>query len=100
MSYPTKITTCCYCGARAALVLRGKVNHELCCSRCGAPIHMMKRLAMEPEPRREERAKPKPAVSHRPKPKSFKKPKKQKRRKSALRWFMEEAKDAIEDIFD
>ncbi len=40
----TKITTCCYCGTRAALVLRGKDRHELACSNCGAPIHTMKML--------------------------------------------------------
>lgn len=104
MAYPTKITTCCYCGARAALVLRGKVSHELSCASCGAPIHVMKRLPLEPAPAprepKPEKAKA-PAVSHRPKPKSFKKHKpKKKRRASALRWFMEEAKDALEDIFD
>ncbi|MEP5151513.1 hypothetical protein [Planktotalea sp.] len=100
MGYPTKITTCCYCGARAALVLRGKVSHELSCSSCGAPIHMMKQVPVDPvEPRAEIRSKP-AAVSHRPKPKSFKKPKKKKRRKSALSWVMEEAMDALEDIFD
>lgn len=104
MAYPTKITTCCYCGARAALVLRGKVSHELSCGSCGAPIHVMKRVPLEPEPRPRDagpaKAK-KPAISHRPPPKSFKKPKyKKKRRKSALRWFIEEAADVIEDIFD
>ncbi|MDX8351265.1 hypothetical protein [Cognatiyoonia sp. IB215182] len=43
----TKITTCCYCGTRAALVLRGKERHELTCSNCGAPIHAMKMLPKE-----------------------------------------------------
>lgn len=104
MAYPTKITTCCYCGTRAALVLRGKASHELSCGSCGAPIHVMKRLALEPEPVRKRVEKSKPAISHRPAPKrfeqSYKKPKKRKRRKSALRWFIEEAKDVIEDIFD
>ena len=40
----TKITTCCYCGSRAALVLRGKERHELSCGSCGAPIHTLKML--------------------------------------------------------
>ncbi|MEM9580964.1 MAG: hypothetical protein AAF891_09785 [Pseudomonadota bacterium] len=98
MPHPTKITTCCYCGARAALVLRGKVSHALSCASCGAPIRQMKRLETpEPAPRAPTRKK---AVSHRPEPRRFSKPKKKKRRKSALRWFMEEAKDALEDIFD
>lgn len=40
----TKIATCCYCGARAALELRGKHRHELSCSQCGAPLRRMKSL--------------------------------------------------------
>ena len=39
-----KIATCCYCGTRAALVLRGSKRHELACSSCGAPLHDLKRL--------------------------------------------------------
>lgn len=100
MPHPTKITTCCYCGSRAALVLRGKVSHELSCGSCGAPIHVMKRVALEPKQVQGSEKRTKPAISHKPPPKSFKKSKKRKRRKSALRWFVEEAKDALEDIFD
>ena len=123
MPHATKITTCCYCGARAALVLRGQTRHDLSCASCGAPIHVMKRLqapspapgtqAGEPQPRRKtgRSAPPKrTAVSHRAAPKSFdppRQPKKRKRRKTMLRWVFEEvgdvledAKDAIEDIFD
>lgn len=48
----TKITTCCYCGTRAALVLRGKERHELTCSNCGAPIHAMKMLPKDDRPKR------------------------------------------------
>jgi len=40
----TKVATCCYCGTRAALVLRGRERHELACSSCGAPLHEMKQL--------------------------------------------------------
>lgn len=40
----TKIATCCYCGTRAALVLKGRERHELSCSACGAPLHEMKML--------------------------------------------------------
>jgi hypothetical protein len=39
-----KIATCCYCGTRAALVLRGNDRHELSCSSCGAPLHNLKML--------------------------------------------------------
>ena len=100
MSYPAKITTCCYCGTRAALVLRGKVSHELSCGSCGAPIHVMKRLLLEPKPQRQLQKERKPAISHKAASKSFKKPKKKKRRKSTLKWLFEEAKDVAEYIFD
>ena len=43
-----KIATCFYCGTKAALVLRGKVIHELSCGSCGAPLHDLKRLPLEP----------------------------------------------------
>ncbi|WP_113911215.1 hypothetical protein [Roseovarius dicentrarchi] len=39
-----KIATCCYCGTRAALVLRGEGRHELSCAACGAPLHDMKAI--------------------------------------------------------
>lgn len=100
MTYPTKITTCCYCGSRAALVLSGSQSHELACGSCGAPLHVMKRLVREPQKPKSALKSARSAISHKPAPKSFKKSKKKKRRKSALRWFTEEAKDVIEDIFD
>ena len=42
-----EIATCCYCGAKAALVLRGKVSHELSCAPCGAPLRDLKRQPVE-----------------------------------------------------
>lgn len=81
-------------------MLRGKESHELTCQKCGAPIHMMKRLAREPDAREQAQKVKFSAVSHQAAPKKFKKSKKKKRRKSALMWFMEEAKDALEEIFD
>lgn len=45
----TKIATCCYCGTRAALVLRGKDKHELVCGHCGAPLRSLKMLPINPE---------------------------------------------------
>lgn len=39
----TKIATCCYCGARAALRL-DRARHELACAACGAPLREMKAL--------------------------------------------------------
>ena len=100
-----KVTTCCYCGSRAALCLRGKTRHELVCGNCGAPLHRMKMMPLTTAPSTTV-AKPK-AVDHRPAPKSA--PTKQadktrskpaKRRKSTLRWLVKEAWDVVEDIFD
>ncbi|WP_181893007.1 hypothetical protein [Falsiruegeria mediterranea] len=107
MSHPTKIATCSYCGTRAALVLRQDGRHELSCSACGAPLHDLKMLRQ---------AKPDAAVSHLPKPKARKpkktkgkadwyekprsKPKKVKKRKGLMSRFLDEAWDAVEDIFD
>lgn len=82
----TKIVTCCYCGTRAALVLRGKERHELSCSACGAPLHEMKMLRAASAAKVAKSAKPKKA--------------KVKKRKSRKRKFFEEAFDFIEDIFD
>ncbi|MGR3572550.1 hypothetical protein [Brevirhabdus sp.] len=44
MGQDTKIATCCYCGTRAALVLKGTTRHELSCGSCGAPLHNLKQL--------------------------------------------------------
>ena len=38
----TKIATCCYCGSRTVLRLRGKDRHELSCASCAAPLHDLK----------------------------------------------------------
>lgn len=94
-----KIATCCYCGTRAALVLRGKERHELACASCGAPLHDLKRLRAD-HPTRGGPVKPS-RVRRAPAPPSGRgKPRKRKRRKSFARWALEEAFDAIEDIFD
>ncbi|CUJ86165.1 hypothetical protein RUE5091_00431 [Ruegeria denitrificans] len=90
---PSKIATCCYCGTRAALVLKGKDRHELSCSSCGAPLHdlkmMPKRKLTESQPKR---GPAKPVNSH--------KKKKQKKKKSVFSRVLDEAWDVIEDIFD
>ena len=49
----SKIATCCYCGTRAVLNLRGKDRHELACSNCGAPLHEMKMLRRDAKGERE-----------------------------------------------
>ena len=102
MGYPTKVTTCCYCGARAALVLKGKTRHELACSSCGAPLHDLKML---PKDRSGDRELVKPSrttgayAQRSAKPKKHKK----KKKKSFFGRFgdvFDDAFDVIEDIFD
>lgn len=101
MAYPTKIVTCCYCGVRAALVLKGKGRHELACSACGAPLQdlkMLKKTRVQDQEtpgshgaighrRRESRAQPR----HK---------KRKTRRKGLFAKVVEEAFDVLEDIFD
>ena len=93
MGYPQKIVTCCYCGARAALIL-DKRRHELACSSCGAPLHDLKMM-------------PKAAKGDREPVKDYRKRKahpirkqKKKKRKGFLAEVFDEAFDLIEDIFD
>ncbi|AKO97408.1 hypothetical protein MALG_02243 [Marinovum algicola DG 898] len=110
MPQGTKIAKCCYCGTRAALILTGKTRHELSCQGCGAPLHDLK---MMPGPRAEVPRQAK--VSRTPKAgkrksatpnplwemkrdDSYKRKKKKKKR--GVSWFLEEAFDVIEDIFD
>ena len=104
MPHQTKIATCCYCGTRAALVLKGKDRHELACSGCGAPLHDLKALR-PPEARSGPRELVKPSrsrrtVETRPKPGKYKKSKKKKKNGKRFGDFLEDAFDAIEDIFD
>ncbi len=95
----SKIATCCYCGTRATLVLSGRDRHELACSSCGAPLHDMKMLKTE-HPGHRDLVKPRREKSYRDyeRPRATKK--KKKKRQGFAEWFMEEAWDAIEDIFD
>lgn len=107
MGYPTKIATCCYCGARAALVL-DKDRHELACASCGAPLHNMKSLPRHAT----QTTRNEPSYSiPREKPRKHKKkykskhyeasrPKRGKKRKGFMRHLFEEAFDIIEDIID
>lgn len=94
----TKVGTCCYCGTKAALVLRGKDRHELSCATCGAPLHALKIL-----PQRSEAPRQPKAVSHREPSKSYPQPSrpgKRKKRKSFKRKIWSEVWDVLEDIFD
>ena len=93
--HATKIATCCYCGTRAALVLKGRDRQELACSSCGAPLHELKQMpSAKPAVREKVRVVEKMVYKDR-KPK-----KKQKKRKSWSKKFREELFDVIEDIFD
>lgn len=98
----SKIATCCYCGTRAALVLRGDTRHELACSSCGAPLHDLKSMPLQKQKvaKEDHRAhspkKPKTYRDH-----AYEKPrKKPKKRKRLTKKLFEEAFDFIEDIFD
>ena len=97
----SKIATCCYCGTRAVLSLRGKERHELACSNCGAPLHEMKMLRQDARGERElvrnsaVRKSEWKTKKHRAPKKHYK-----KRRKGFLRELIEEAADEIFDIFD
>jgi len=102
--YNQKIATCCYCGTRAALVLRGHQRHELACSSCGAPLHNLKMLPKRPEPvtaRAATPTRPRPKATHprqpHPRPQRVEY---RSRRKGLLRKIAEEIWDEIEDLFD
>ncbi|MEM1099909.1 MAG: hypothetical protein AAGH73_00060 [Pseudomonadota bacterium] len=96
-----KVATCCYCGTRAALVLRGSHRHELSCSSCGAPLHDLKML-----PKRDAKTSGAVKRSRPPRPDkrdyydSYRKPKKRKKKKGFGMKIMEELFDVIEDIID
>ncbi|MCL3882346.1 hypothetical protein [Marivita sp. GX14005] len=112
MPHAPKIATCCYCGTRTALVLRGKDRHELSCASCGAPLHDMKMLRRDavearvarPEhypdrPVRQRKRAPAPDWNRGPR-KGYKTRKNRKKRKGLAVRVLEEAFDIIEDIFD
>ena len=96
----TKIATCCYCGTKAALVLRGQERHELTCSNCGAPLHAMKMLPPQPSqtaaPARQTKRK---RVEKYPEY-SRDRPKKRKKSKGFGRRVMSELWDVVEDVVD
>ena len=96
--------TCCYCGARAALVMPKHGRHELACSRCGPPLYDLKMLPVTKTGDRE-LIRPSPIRSAKPSisKKSKKKLSKRKKSKNNFKFFknaFEEAFDFIEDIFD
>nr|WP_106607625.1 hypothetical protein [Shimia abyssi] len=100
MPQTSKIATCCYCGTRAALILRGRERHELACSSCGAPLHNLKHMPVDAK-RSDRRVQDRPRATgyipevHGKPRKSHKKKRKSKRKD----WF-EDIFEVIEDIFD
>ena len=92
----TKIATCCYCGTKAALVLRGKDKHELTCSNCGAPLRAMKMLPAAATANHPIDRPVRPA----PQRQQTRPQKKQKKRKSFKRKVLSNIWDAIEDVVD
>lgn len=105
MPHSQKIATCCYCGSRAALVLSGKVRHELACSNCGAPLHELKMLRtdargdrelVQPSPIRLSR---KPSKGHRAPKSKYKKGKKSLKRRFKNS-FWDIAEEVFEEVFD
>lgn len=99
-----KVGTCCYCGTKAALVLTGRVKHELSCATCGAPLSKLKML-----PKFGDQA-PAPAAAparptlvftpQKPCKKLRNKPKKKNKIKSLGHKAFSEIWDVVEDIFD
>lgn len=105
MPHMTKIATCCYCGTRAALVLKGRGRHELACSACGAPLHEMKTLRSD-HGRSPHREVVKPSPLRGTKAKQIKRDKfeikrgRKKKKKGRLKDMFEDVFDVFEDIFD
>lgn len=103
----TKVSTCCYCGNRTALVL-DEGHHELVCGSCGAPLHDLKMLPMKNVGRGHRELVQDPVSPGKPKKsKSKYKQKKHKRekpfsteRKRKRSSFWSEAFDLIEDLID
>lgn len=96
----TKIGTCCYCGTRAMLTLRGETRHELSCATCGAPLHNMKQVKREVETPRHVGAAGKRAKGQKPKAKVHKPHKTRKSKKRGWGYWVREVFDELEDIFD
>lgn len=93
----TKIGTCCYCGTRAVLTLRGRERHELTCTSCGAPLHNMKQMKVEPKPRPAVHV---PRIRKPQKVKPMKRKAQKQRKRRGFGYWVREAFDELEDLFD
>lgn len=97
MSHPAKITTCSYCGQRAAISIDARSHHDLSCGSCGGPVTVGRSAApgahgCELQTRE--------VLLQNSQKRAEKKSKKKQKRKSTFRWLVGEAIDVIEDIFD
>lgn len=103
MPHHNKIATCCYCGARSVLRLTARDGHELACGSCGAPLHEMKPIKLQPKRGQDRDVKPsRPAPAaraHWVPDEEYRRPKKKKRRKNFWREALEEAFEVIEEFF-
>lgn len=100
----TKIATCCYCGTKAALVLRGNDRHELTCSKCGAPLRVLKMLPKQPAQTATPiaapaRSAPRKRVDKYPEYRA-ERPRKRKKSKGFGRRVMSQIWDVVEDVVD
>ncbi|MGR3492637.1 MAG: hypothetical protein ACU0DW_11310 [Shimia sp.] len=100
MYHTTKVATCCYCGTRATLVLKGDERHELACSNCGAPLHDLKMLPTGRKAEKGELIDPRLRKRIETANRQPVKKKKKKKRKTLGKKLFEEAFDILEDIFD
>ncbi len=97
----TKIATCCYCGTKAVLILRGKDRHELSCGNCGAPLRSLKMLHASPERSRTKAPyKPQKHDAPRKRERVVVRPKKRRKGKSFGRRVFSEIWDVIEDVVE
>ncbi len=103
MHRTTKIATCCYCGTRAMLELRGDLRHELACASCGAPLHNLKMLRTadvgKPERTKAKRA-AQPKSTRAPVPLMDERRKKKTYKKRKTKKLVKEIFDLFDDIFD
>lgn len=99
MPHQTKIATCCYCGTRAALTLKGRERHELACSTCGAPLHELKKIRADSKGDRE-LVRPSPVRAYQSPAKKHRAPREKNKKRSLAQRFMAELWDAADDVLD
>ena len=104
-SHPTRILTCCYCGARSTLPA-GEAR-ALVCHGCGAPIRRIAEIQPEIERLPRRKGARKPAIphpadrhgGHRPKDRPARR-RKGKRRKGGFWYQLKRLGDEAEDLLD